>query len=105
MRADTDTDFFRKTPGANYRVRDARPGEVEELMRRMLPAGAVVTGEFVAPETSSFAVMVIRIDKKTTARLLVLKKDGQDAPPANAFGVYGLTLGYKVPLDVRAGWI
>ncbi len=105
MRPDTDTDFFRKNPGANYRVRDARPGEVEELMRRMLPPDANVVGEFVAPETSSFAVMAIKIDKKTIARLLVLKKDGEDIPPANAFGVYGLTLGYKVPLDVRAGWV
>ncbi|MEJ0050586.1 MAG: hypothetical protein WDN02_05170 [Methylovirgula sp.] len=104
MRADTDTDFFRKTPGANYRVRDARPGEVEELMRRMLPAGAVVAGEFIAPETAAFAVMAMKIDRKTIVRLLVVKTPGWKEPPADAFGVHALVLGHKLPIDVKAGW-
>lgn len=97
-----DRHWFIQHPQANYKVRPAAAGEVERLMRAMLADGQTVVGDFIAPETSSFAVMAIKLPRKAIARLLVLKKDNSEGPPADALALYALVSGYRVPIDTES---
>lgn len=70
-----DSNWFELHGERNYRVRKPRPGELEELARKALPPGATLIGRLPSPaDNVEWCVLVIRVDGKTTMRLLTLKK-------------------------------
>lgn len=82
-----DSTWFELHCKHNYRVRKPRPGELEELARKALPPGATLIGQLPSPaDNVEWCVLVIRVDRKTTMRLLTLKKHRRRAatPARNA---------------------
>jgi len=70
-----DSNWFESHSECNHRVRKPRPGEVEELARKALPPGTTLIGQLRSPaDNVEWRVLVVRVDRKTTLRLLTLKK-------------------------------
>jgi hypothetical protein len=92
-----DRAWFRKNGDANMRLRLPGPGEVERILKRILPASAyeIAMNGGVArtpDESTKWIVAVVKVDNETLLKMLVLRPKGWTKDPSEvgftAFSAY-----------------
>lgn len=102
--SDTDRQWFRQKPSANFRVRRPVDGEVEEIARRMSSRAVdelTANGEAlpVPKRGTEWQILVIKASPDIFVRMLTLRDVGAEAPAPDVDVYYAVAVGDRLAID------